>query len=64
MSKREATKYRVVCEGEDSTISLRAKAADKYEAFEQVAVFLRSKGFDYRVVLVEPSPSAAVAASA
>jgi hypothetical protein len=58
MSKRELTKFRVVCEGDGSSISLRAKARDKYEAFEQVIVFLRSKGFDYRVVLVEPSPTA------
>jgi hypothetical protein len=62
MSQREVTKYRVVCVGEDSTISLRAKAPDKYEAFEQVVVFLRSKGFDYCVVSVEPSPSATAAA--
>lgn len=62
MSKRELTKFRVVCEGEGSTISLRAKARDKYEAFEQVMVFLRSKGFDYRVVLVEPSHAAAAPA--
>ncbi|HKG15934.1 MAG TPA: hypothetical protein VKB12_21620 [Pyrinomonadaceae bacterium] len=57
MSKRESTKFRVVCEGDGPTISLRAKAKDKYEAFEQVVVFLRSKGFDYRVVLVEPKPA-------
>jgi hypothetical protein len=62
MSKRELTKFRVVCEGDGSTISLRAKARDKYEAFEQVIVFLRSRGFDYRVVLVEPSPTAAAPA--
>ena len=54
MSKQQLTKFRVVCEGDGSSISLRAKARDKYEAFEQVVVFLRSKGFDYRVVLVEP----------
>ncbi|HVF43034.1 MAG TPA: hypothetical protein VM936_08490 [Pyrinomonadaceae bacterium] len=53
MSKRQLAKFRVVCEGDGPTISLRAKAKDKYEAFEQVVVFLRSKGFDYRVVLVE-----------
>lgn len=53
MSKQQLTKFRVVCEGDGSTISLRAKAKDKYEAFEQIVVFLRSKGFDYRVVLVE-----------
>jgi hypothetical protein len=58
MSKREFAKFRVVCEGDGSTISLRAKARDKYEAFEQVVVFLRSKGFDYRVVLVEPKHAA------
>jgi hypothetical protein len=62
MSKREVTKFRVVCEGDGSTISLRAKARDKYEAFEQVIVFLRSRGFDYRVVLVEPSQTAAAPA--
>lgn len=59
VSKRELTKFRVVCEGDGPTISLRPKARDKYEAFEQVVVFLRSKGFDYRVVLVEPKPSPA-----
>ena len=53
--KREMTKFRVVCQGDDEKITLRAKAKDKYEAFEQVTVFLRSKGFDYRVVLIEPS---------
>lgn len=53
MSKQALAKFRVVCEGDGSTIFLRAKARDKYEAFEQVVVFLRSKGFDYRVVLVE-----------
>ena len=58
MSKRQLTKFRVVCEGDGSTISLRAKARDEYEAFEQVVVFLRSKGFDYRVVLVEPKAAA------
>ena len=58
MSKRELAKFRVVCEGDDATISLRAKARDKYEAFEQVVVFLRSKGFDYRVVLVEQKTAA------
>jgi hypothetical protein len=55
VSKRELTKYRVVCEDAREKITLRAKAGDKYEAFEQVVVFLRSRGFDYRVVLVEPS---------
>jgi hypothetical protein len=64
MSKREFAKFRVVCEGDGSTISLRAKAKDKYEAFEQVVVFLRSKGFDYRVVLVEQTPTSASAAQA
>jgi hypothetical protein len=59
MSKRELAKFRVVCEGVGETISLRAKARDKYEAFEQVVVLLRSKGFDYRVVLVEPTPAPA-----
>ena len=53
--KRELTKFRVVCQGDADRITLRAKAKDKYEAFEQVTVFLRSKGFDYRVVLIEPS---------
>lgn len=53
--KRELTKFRIVCEGDAEKITLRAKAKDKYEAFEQVTVFLRSKGFDYRVVLIEPS---------
>jgi hypothetical protein len=62
VSKRELTKYRVVCEGEGYTISLRTRAEDEYEAFEQVIVFLRSKGFDHRVVLVEPSRTAAAPA--
>jgi hypothetical protein len=55
IGKREPAKFRVVCQGEAEKITLRAKAKDKYEAFEQVTVFLRSKGFDYRVVLIEPS---------
>jgi len=49
------TKYRVVCEGFGDKIALRTQARDKYEAFEQVTIFLRSRGFDYRVVLIEPS---------
>jgi hypothetical protein len=53
--KRELAKFRVVCQGDAEKITLRAKARDKYEAFEQVTIFLRSKGFDYRVVLIEPS---------
>ena len=55
ISRRELTKFRVVCQGGEAKIILRAEAKDKYEAFEQVTVFLRSKGFDYRVVLIEPS---------
>ena len=55
MCKREPTKFRVVCQGEAEQITLRAKAKDKYDAFEQVTMFLRSKGFAYRVVLIEPS---------
>lgn len=54
-SKRGLSKYRVVCDGDDGRITLRAKAADKYEAFEQIVMFLRKKGFDYSVVLVERS---------
>jgi biopolymer transport protein ExbD len=54
MKKQELPQYRIVCQGVDEKITLRAKAKDKYEAFEQVVVFLRSKGFDYHVVLVEP----------
>ena len=53
MSKQELAKYRVVCKGVGDKIALRTKARDKYEAFEQIVVFLRSKCFDYRVVLVE-----------
>lgn len=53
--ERELAKFRVVCEGDAEKITLRAKAKDKYDAFEQVMMFLRSKGFDYRVVLIEPS---------
>ena len=53
--KPELLKFRIVCQGDEEQITLRAKAKDKYEAFEQVTVFLRSKGFDYRVVLIEPS---------
>ena len=55
MSKRGQTKYRVVCQGADEKITLRAKAGDEYEAFEQVVIFLRSRGFDCQIVLVEPS---------
>lgn len=55
MRKREQPKFRVVCENEEGKITLRAKGADKYEAFEQVVMFLRGRGFDYQVVLVEPS---------
>ena len=54
MRERGLTKYRVVCQGVDEKITLRAKAEDEYEAFEQI-VFLRSRGFDYQIVLVEPS---------
>lgn len=55
LAARELPKFRVVCEGDAGKITLRAKARDKYEAFEQIIVFLRLKRFDYRVVLVEPS---------
>ena len=55
MSERGLTKYRVVCQSVDERVTLRAKAKDEYEAFEQVVMFLRSRGFDYRIVLVEPS---------
>ncbi|HEX8292254.1 MAG TPA: hypothetical protein VF570_10885 [Pyrinomonadaceae bacterium] len=55
VGQRERSKFRVVCQGGAEKITLRAEAKDKYEAFEQVTVFLRSKGFDYRVVLIEPS---------
>lgn len=55
ISKPELTKFRVVCQGGEAKIILSAEAKDEYEAFEQVTVFLRSKGFDYRVVLIEPS---------
>ena len=55
MSKRGLTKYRVVCQGVDEKIALRAKAEDEYEAFEQIIAFLLSRGFDYQIVLVEPS---------
>ena len=53
--KPELSKFRVICQGDAETITLRTKAKDKYEASEQVTVFLRSKGFDYRVVLIESS---------
>ena len=53
--KPEPTKFRVVCQGGEWKIILHAEAKDKYEAFEQINVFLRSKGFDYRVILIEPS---------
>ena len=53
--KPEPSKFRVVCQGDAERITLRTKAKDKYEAFEQITVFLRSKGFDYRVVLIESS---------
>ena len=52
---RELPKFRVVCEGDAGKITLRAKASDKYEAFEQIIMFLRTRRFDYQVVLVEPS---------
>ena len=55
MSKRGPTKYRAVCQGADEKITLRAKAGDEYEAFEQIVMFLRSRGFDYRIVSVKPS---------
>ena len=55
MSKRSLTKYCVVCQGADEKITLRAKARDECEAFEQIVVFLRSRGFDYHVVSIEPS---------
>ena len=54
-TRERPTKFRVVCQGDAEQITLRAKAIDKYEAFEQVTMFLRSKGFAYRVVLIEPS---------
>jgi len=50
MNKRGLKKHRVVCQGGDEKITLRAKAEDEYEAFEQIVVFLRSRGFDYRIV--------------
>ena len=53
-TRERLTKFRVVCHGDEEKITLRAKAEDKYEAFEQVTIFLRSTGFDYRVVLIEP----------
>ena len=46
-------KFHVVCQGDDGKITLRAKGKDKYEAFEQIIMFLREKGFDYEIVLVE-----------
>ena len=55
LAARELPKFRVVCESDAGKITLRAKALDKYEAFEQIVMFLRVKRFDYRVVLVEPS---------
>lgn len=53
--KREPAKFRVVYQGGVEKVTPRTKAKDRYEAFEQVSMFLRSKGFDYRVVPVEPS---------
>jgi hypothetical protein len=53
--KRELPKFRVVCQGDEERITLLAKAADKYEACEQINMFLRSKGFAYQIVLIEPS---------
>ena len=53
--KPEPPKFRVVCQGDAERITLRASAKDKYDAFEQITMFLRSRGFDYWVVLVEPS---------
>jgi biopolymer transport protein ExbD len=53
--QQQLTKFRVVCRNDEDQFTLRAKAKDKYEAFEQIIVLLRSKGFDYQVVLIEPS---------
>lgn len=53
--QRKLPKFRVVCQDDDGKITLRAKAEDQYEAFEQIIMFLRAKGFDYQVVLVEPT---------
>ena len=55
MNKRGLEKHRVVCQGGDEKITLRAKAEGEYEAFGQAVIFLRSGGFGYRFVLVEPS---------
>ena len=55
IGQREPTKFRVVCQGDEERVTLLAKATDKYEACEQINMFLRSKGFAYRVVLIEPS---------
>ena len=52
---RRLPRFRVVCHGGEGEITLRAKAEDKYEAFEQIIMFLRKKGFDYEIVRVEPS---------
>jgi fatty acid-binding protein DegV len=53
MIGKAMNKYRVVCQGEDGEIVLRAKAQDQYAAFERIVMFLRERQFDYRVVLVE-----------
>ncbi|MCA1635117.1 MAG: hypothetical protein LC802_15855 [Acidobacteria bacterium] len=53
--QRKPPKFRVVCEGDDGKITLRAKAEDKYEAFKQIIMFLREKRFGYQAVLVEPT---------
>lgn len=55
MRQRTLPKFRVVCQGDDGKITLRAKGENKYEAFEQIIMFLREQGFDYEIVLVEPS---------
>ncbi|HEX8634197.1 MAG TPA: hypothetical protein VF703_08615 [Pyrinomonadaceae bacterium] len=53
--QRKLPRFRIVCQGDGGEITLRTKGADKYEAFERIIMFLRDKGFDYEVVLVEPS---------
>jgi hypothetical protein len=52
---RELMSFRLVCQSGGEKITLRQKAKDKYEAFEEIVSFLRRGGFDYQVVSVEPS---------
>ncbi|MBA3243372.1 MAG: hypothetical protein H0T60_19285 [Acidobacteria bacterium] len=42
--QRKLPKFRVVCQGDDKKITLRAKAEDPYEAFEQISCSYARRG--------------------